>query len=103
MMQVAKVDPQEAGLSKGRLVVRTDGNVIQEQPLNRERLLIGRDEVCDIRIPSHLVSRHHALIVISSDSVQLVDLGSTNGTFVDGRDIKQCDLEDRQVIGVGGS
>jgi pSer/pThr/pTyr-binding forkhead associated (FHA) protein len=39
--------------------------------------------------------------VISSEGLQLVDLGSTNGTFVDGREIKQCDLEDRQVIGIG--
>ncbi len=67
----------------------------------RERILIGRDALSDIRIASDLVSRHHALIVISSKGVTLVDLGSTNGTFVDGREIKQCELEDRQVIGIG--
>jgi len=103
MMQVLKVEPEQQGRSTGRLIVRTDGIVSQEQPLNRERILIGRDEVCDISIPSNLVSRHHALLVISSEGVQLVDLGSTNGTFVDGREIKQCDLEDRQVIGIGDS
>ena len=101
MMQVIKVEPEKTGRSTGRLIVRTNGNPIQEQPLNRERILIGRDEVCDIRVPSNLVSRHHALLVISSEGVQLVDLGSTNGTFVDGREIKQCDLDDRQVIGIG--
>ena len=103
MMKVIKVEPEQQGRSTGRLIVRTNGNPIQEQPLNRERILIGRDEVCDIRVPSHLVSRHHALLVISSEGVQLVDLGSTNGTFVDGREIQQCDLEDRQVIGIGDS
>ena len=88
---------------KGRLIIRKDGEVIQEQPLNRERerILIGRHALSDIRIASDLVSRHHALIVISSKGVTLVDLGSTNGTFVDGREIKQRVLEDGQVIGIG--
>jgi hypothetical protein len=96
----AKEEDQQV---KGRLIVRTGGVVVQDQPLNRDRILVGRDEVCDIRIPSHLVSRHHALIVNSPEGAKLVDLGSTNGTFVDGREVKQCDLEDRQVIGIGDS
>jgi pSer/pThr/pTyr-binding forkhead associated (FHA) protein len=98
IMEVGDMSPQ-----KGRLIIRNDGEVIQEQPLNRERerILIGRDALSDIRIAADLVSRHHALIVISSNGVTLVDLGSTNGTFVDGREIKQCELEDRQVIGIG--
>lgn len=91
---------EESNLS-GRLIARSGGAVIQEQPINRQRLLVGRDDVCDIRIPSPLVSRHHALIVSTPDSVTLVDLGSTNGTYVDGREVKQCTLEDRQVIGIG--
>ncbi len=103
MMKALKVEPEEDQRVKGKLIVRTGGVVVQEQPLNRDRILVGRDEVCDIRIPSHLVSRHHALIVNSPDGAKLVDLGSTNGTYVDGREIKQCDLEDRQVIGVGDS
>ena len=92
-----------AALYKGRLIVRIDGTVVQEQPLNRERIMIGRDQGCDVRVNSHLVSRHHAVLVIDSDSLRLADLGSTNGTFVDGREIKQCGLDDRQVIGVGDS
>ena len=103
MMHVLKVEPQKELRSKGRLIVRTDGNLVQEQPINRDRILLGRDAVCDIRIPSNLVSRHHALIHVSLGGVQLVDLSSTNGTFVDGREIKQCELGDRQVIGIGDS
>jgi type II secretory pathway predicted ATPase ExeA len=103
MMHVVKVGPEKEVRGGGQLIVRTGGNLVQEQPLNRDRILIGRDAVCDIRIPSNLVSRHHALIHVSLDGVQLVDLSSTNGTFVDGREIQQCDLEDRQVIGIGDS
>ena len=89
------------GQFKGRLVARREGLVVQDQPINRQRILIGRDEVADIRIPSHLVSRQHALIISSPDGAMLVDLGSTNGTYVDGREVKQCELKDRQVIGIG--
>ena len=50
-VEVCKVSPQS-----GRLIARANGDVIQEISLNRERILIGRDELCDIRINSHLVS-----------------------------------------------
>ncbi len=95
-VEILKMGPQG-----GRLIARANGKIIQEQPINRDRILIGRDDLCDIRITSDLVSRHHALLVNSSTGMKIVDLGSTNGTFVDGRQIKQCALEDGQVIGVG--
>ncbi len=85
----------------GRLIARINGEVVQEQPLNRGRILIGRDELCDIRITRPPVSRHHALVVNSPVGVKLVDLGSTNGTFVNGCPIKQCMLQDSDVIVVG--
>ena len=104
MMKIPKAGSNEVTeLYKGRLIVRIDGTVVQEQPVNRERIMIGRDQGCDVRVNSHLVSRHHAVLVIESDRLWLADLGSTNGTFVDGREIKQCDLDDKQVIGVGDS
>jgi len=88
-------------LETGRLVARLDGNVLHDQPLNRERILIGRDDLCDIQIPGHLVSRHHAVVISSSSGANLMDLGSTNGTFVDGRRIEQCNLLNNQVIAIG--
>ncbi len=99
--ETVSVEVSKVGRQRGRLIARTNGDVVQKQPLNRERILIGRDELCDIRIDSQWVSRHHALIINSSKGVTLADLGSTNGTFVDGRQIKQCALRDSQVIGVG--
>ena len=89
------------GVSRGRLIARMNGEVIQEQSLDRERTLIGRDERCDLRLMNSPVSRRHALVVNSSNGVKLVDLGSKNGTFVDGRQIKQYTLQDSDVIVVG--
>lgn len=54
--------------------------------------LVGRAEDCDIQIPSdsvHLqVSRHHCLLEIHPPTVRVRDLGSTNGTYVNGEKIE---------------
>jgi DNA-binding winged helix-turn-helix (wHTH) protein len=46
--------------------------------------VIGRDEDADIPINSLTVSRHHARLRVRSDGVRLEDLGSKNGTFIEG-------------------
>jgi len=53
-----------------------------------EICIVGRDQDCDIQVPSddkHLnISRHHCLLMINPPRVRVRDLGSTNGTFVNG-------------------
>lgn len=51
-------------------------------PLTRKKFLIGREEDCQLRPNSDLVSRHHCVISIDDFSVRIRDLGSTNGTYV---------------------
>jgi DNA-binding NtrC family response regulator len=48
------------------------------------RIVIGRSETADLRIDDPSVSRQHACITIEGDAITLVDLGSHNGTFVNG-------------------
>lgn len=63
--------------------------------------LVGRAEDCDIQIPSDLnhlqVSRHHCLLEIHPPLVRLRDLGSTNGTFVNGAKIGPRESTDRST------
>ena len=87
--------------SSGQLIVRKDGRVVQTLMVDKESILIGRDHRCDICIASPVVSRQHALIVNSPAGVKLVDLGSTNGSVVNGERIERCALGDNEVIIVG--
>src|SRR5262245_812475 len=48
-------------------------------------LLVGRDGRCDVRIPSIRVSRFHCSLARYRDEVIVRDLGSTNGTLINGR------------------
>jgi uncharacterized RDD family membrane protein YckC len=53
-------------------------------PLNNEKLVIGRSRSCDIRLREDTVSRLHAALVWREGALVLEDLGSSNGTFVNG-------------------
>ena len=59
--------------------------VLQELSFDAPQILIGRTEDNDISIPSSYVSRHHILLFRSGDSTILVDLNTTNGTFVNSK------------------
>lgn len=48
----------------------------------RSKFLVGREEDCQLRPNSELVSRHHCVFTIDDYTVRLRDLGSTNGTYV---------------------
>lgn len=54
----------------------------------RGRVIVGRDEACDLRLPDRLVSRRHAIFSRTENgSVSVRDLNSSNGTVVNGRDL----------------
>lgn len=86
-----------------RLVFQITGEDIQEMVLRHGHTLIGRSTLCDVRIDSSTVSRRHALISYTPDSVTLVDLNSTNGTFVDRQQIRRHELQAGETIEVGGT
>ncbi|MDF2691900.1 MAG: Response regulator of zinc sigma-54-dependent two-component system [Labilithrix sp.] len=65
------------------------------------RLLIGQSAVCPIRIQDPLVSRRHAAIDLVGDRLRITDLGSTNGTLINGIAIKDAFVRGGERILIG--
>ena len=84
-----------------KLVLSMNGVVQGEYELNQERLTIGRKPDNDIPIDNLAVSGKHALIITILDDSFLEDLGSTNGSYVNGKLVKKHALKDGDVIAIG--
>jgi hypothetical protein len=79
--------------------------IAQSGPLNGQRwvikddIIIGRDETCNVIIQNRQVSRYHARFTNLPHGVQLEDLGSKNGTHLNGREvIEPVILQDGDLI-----
>jgi type II secretory pathway predicted ATPase ExeA/pSer/pThr/pTyr-binding forkhead associated (FHA) protein len=84
-----------------RLFVTKDGETLKELTFDQPRLLIGRSEHNDIAIPSRFVSRHHLLLVRHGSTTFMMDLNSSNGTFVNSKRVSNHVLIDNDIITVG--
>jgi len=84
-----------------KLIFSLDGAFLGEFPLDKARLTIGRRPSNDIPIDNLAISGEHATVAIIGNDVFLEDLGSTNGTLVNGKPIKQHILQHGDVIGLG--
>jgi pSer/pThr/pTyr-binding forkhead associated (FHA) protein len=88
---------------KVQLVVvrgKPEGKVI---PLLGQSFKIGRGETCHLRPNSEQVSREHAEFSIVGEVISVKDLGSRNGTLVNGKALttEPCQLKDRDLVQVG--
>lgn len=75
-----------------------------EFPLRANReIVIGRSSELDMVLVEDMVSRKHAKIVTTERAVSIQDMGSTNGTFVNGEKVQTADLKDGDRILIGTS
>lgn len=84
-----------------KLILSMDGLVLKEIPLVKERTTIGRKPHNDIQIDNLAVSGEHAVIVTILNDSFLEDLGSTNGTLVNGQTVKKHFLQNNDVVELG--
>ena len=84
-----------------KLILSLEGSVIREIHLDKERITIGRRPQNDIQIENLAVSGEHACIVTILNDSFLEDLGSTNGTLVNGNPIKKHILQNNDVVEIG--
>ncbi|MDP8256376.1 MAG: FHA domain-containing protein [Candidatus Alcyoniella australis] len=71
--------------------------------IRNSSLLMGRSHKCDVTLNQQFVSRLHCRIVVSNEGPYIVDLGSTNGTYVNGRRVSSQPIENGDRIKVGES
>ncbi len=70
------------------IIAQKDGTVVGQYFLGLGEHLIGREDRCTIQLEADQVSREHANLIISADAIEIVDLGSTSGTYLDGVTVK---------------
>src|SRR5436309_9463626 len=64
---------------------------------------LGRNPTNDFRLHDVTVSSFHCEIVVSEDSVLVRDLGSTNGTYIEGQQIQEAPLQPGQILRLGSA
>jgi hypothetical protein len=82
-------------------VIEDDG--VRAIPLDKELMTIGRLSECDVVVNDSGASRRHAQIRTADGVSTVTDLGSTNGTKLNGRDVQSAPLSDGDRITVGGT
>ena len=90
------------GGKRAQLVVLAGTNVGELYNVQGE-LVIGRGRETDIRIQGDGISRQHAKIRVAADGVHFEDLGSTNGSFVNGEKVLKAALHDGDKIQLGSA
>lgn len=109
---VAILLEEKLTLAEGMVDVRSDraGSVVWvptltwnsvRYPLTRKSTILGRGTDSDVHVVTPGVSRHHAEIRWNGKRCEVVDLGSTNGTTLDGEKVTRAALPDSCTLGVG--
>ena len=70
-------------------------------PLPSKVTIIGRRQDCDLRIPLMPVSRRHCQLILNNETLKIRDLGSRNGTFLNGKRIEEATAQAGDKIMIG--
>jgi len=72
-------------------VLRTESALLASQFFALQpKTIVGREPGCDLTIDSNMLSRRHAEIIIEGDHLKVVDMGSANGTYLNGEKIQEA-------------
>lgn len=79
-------------------LVATSGWLAGQSFTIKKHAVLGRDAECDITIPGTHLSRRHAEIAVSGDSLLVRDLGSANGTFINEQAVTEGKMQSGDTI-----
>ncbi|WP_431109678.1 FHA domain-containing protein [Variovorax paradoxus] len=85
-----------------KMIISVDGVVIEQVALAKDRTTLGRRAYNDIVIDNLAVSGEHAVLHMRGGEVEIEDLNSTNGTYVNAVVVQKQVLKDNDVIELGG-
>lgn len=88
-------------MNSSKLIMTLDGAVVREYPIDKDSISIGRKHGNDIQLNDLTVSGRHSLIVTMGEHVYVDDLGSTNGTLLNGARITKTLVKHGDVIQIG--
>ena len=95
---------EKGGQRKAVFIVISGRSVGKIYNIGDKKALVGRGQDVEIVIDDEGVSRQHAMVIRDGpDSIRITDLGSTNGTFFDGKRINSQTLHDGDKIQIGSS
>jgi two-component system cell cycle response regulator len=97
--EVAAAAP--SGRKRARLIVLAGGNVGEMHEISPQ-LVLGRGRESDLRLQDDGISRKHSSVRIVGEEVLFEDLGSTNGSFVNGERVMHHTLVEGDKIQIGG-
>ncbi len=83
------------------VTVTRDGEMVSEYVFKEKKVLVGRSDFADIVVDDDFVSKMHAVLLLFSDSLVLLDLNSANGTTVNSMAVKKTILRSDDVISLG--
>ena len=83
------------------VLVRFKDGQRRDVALSDDKNTLGRGEDCTLRIPIAQVSRHHCEVVVGRQNCTVRDLGSSNGTFVNGKRVAEAKLKPGDQIMMG--
>ena len=86
-----------------KLVLLSEGGPEQEYELGKSRITLGRATTNDIVLNDNRLSRSHARLECDPASCTLIDLGSSNGSYVNERRVERMLLQPGDLITLGGS
>lgn len=84
-----------------KLILTLDGAVIREYSIDKDSISVGRKHGNDIQLNDLTISGRHSLITKVGDNIFIDDLGSTNGTLLNGARVAKSKLQHSDVIQVG--
>ena len=100
----ARADPAPRAAPQWVGVLYLPTGDVREFRISATPTLLGRDAGCDIRVDDERISRSHLRLLLSTDGVLLEDLGSTNGTWLEGSQrIERHTVQPGDWFAVGGS